>query len=147
MGKVGMAVQKSIQTRIVGLGIIRYILHPYCYHDRAAKRARKCLLTLLEAETKPLIMALIRIKCGINSKVRDLCSVCHQKRCTELWYRLGRRHNIKYVLKIRIRVRMTTNNSDNISTHVVFRVVELNRYCYMYPQSIKNYPTVIITLY
>ena len=27
IGKVGMAVQKSIQTRVVG--IIRYMLHPY----------------------------------------------------------------------------------------------------------------------
>ena len=34
------------------------------YHDRAAERARKSLLTLLEAETKPLITALIRVKCG-----------------------------------------------------------------------------------
>ena len=33
------------------------------YHDRAAERAQKSLLTSLEAETKPLIMALIRIKC------------------------------------------------------------------------------------
>ena len=29
MGEVGMAVQKGIQTRVVG--IIRYILHPYCF--------------------------------------------------------------------------------------------------------------------
>ena len=34
------------------------------YHDRAAECARKSLLTLLEAEIKPLIMALVRIKCG-----------------------------------------------------------------------------------
>ena len=38
------------------------------YHDRAAEGARKRLLTLLEAEKKPLIMDLIR-------KVRDLGSV------------------------------------------------------------------------
>ena len=31
MGEVGMAVQNSIQTRVVGLGIIRYMLHPYCF--------------------------------------------------------------------------------------------------------------------
>ena len=29
MGEVGMAVQKIIQTRVVG--IIRYMLHPYCF--------------------------------------------------------------------------------------------------------------------
>ena len=34
------------------------------YHDRAAEHTQKSLLTLLEAETKLLIMALIHIKCG-----------------------------------------------------------------------------------
>ena len=34
-------------------------------HDRAAECARKSLLTLLEAEIKPLIMALVRIKYGV----------------------------------------------------------------------------------
>ena len=50
----------------------------------------------------------------------------HQKRCRELRYKLGRGYNIKYVLKIRIRVRTTTNISDDISTHIVFGVVQLN---------------------
>ena len=50
----------------------------------------------------------------------------HQKRCTELRYKLGRGYNIKYALKIRIRVRTTTNISDDVSTHIVFGVVQLN---------------------
>ena len=31
MDEVGMAVHESIQTRVVSLGIIKYILHPYCF--------------------------------------------------------------------------------------------------------------------
>ena len=34
------------------------------YHDCAAECVQKSLLTLLGAETKPLIIALVRIKCG-----------------------------------------------------------------------------------
>ena len=46
----------------------------------------------------------------------------------KLWYTLGRRHSRKYdiVLKTRIGVKMTMNISDNIGTHVVFRVVQFN---------------------
>ena len=33
MGEVGMAVQKSTPTRVVYIGIIRYMLHLYCFQE------------------------------------------------------------------------------------------------------------------
>ena len=47
MGEVGMAVQKGIQTRVVG--IIRYMLHSYCFSNNgiSVKSSRDVRCTLL----------------------------------------------------------------------------------------------------
>ena len=69
------AIFSEARTHNTGcMGVANYLCHSEhvhnivnkmaSYHDRAAEYAQKSLLTLLEAETKPLITALIRIQCG-----------------------------------------------------------------------------------
>ena len=86
----------------------RQTLLPVFHREWRKRRQQKCPVRDKNYNVDGFIIIIIIIVCKHTKRgVQIKC---------KLWYRLGRRHNIKYVLKIRIGVRMTTNLSDNIST-------------------------------
>ena len=56
MGDVGMAV-KSIQTRVVG--IIRYMLHPYCYGISVKSSMYLIIPTILQSLEESMVDRLV----------------------------------------------------------------------------------------
>ena len=64
MGEVGMEVQKRAQTRavhVVIIGIIRYILHPYCFSSNgiSVKSSRDVRCTLLPYNCEPQLVHIL----------------------------------------------------------------------------------------
>ena len=74
MGEVGMAVQKSIQTRVVG--ITRYMLHPYCFSSNgiSVKSSRDVTCTLLSL--LPLFVYFFVLPSLLHPSILFNCFLC-----------------------------------------------------------------------